>query len=169
MVFLTARDSLTDRLTGFELGGDDYITKPFNVAEVVARMNAVLRRGGGPVEGGVRVVADLVMDEQTKVVTRAGRPVDLSPTEFRLLRMLLDNAGRVMSKQQILQQVWHYEFGGDPGAVEKFVSRLRRKVDDDAVPLLHTVRGFGYVLREPPPVTGGRDAPVLPGRSPARR
>jgi two-component system OmpR family response regulator len=152
VVFLTARDSLEDRLTGLNLGGDDYITKPFSVAEVVARVNAVLRRLGGRPGGSNRLgVADLELDEDAHTVTRAGVPVELSPTEFRLLRHLLENAGRVLSKQQILAQVWQYDFPGDPGVVEKFVSQLRRKIDASGPPLLHTVRGFGYVLREPRP------------------
>lgn len=149
VVFLTARDALEDRLTGLDLGGDDYITKPFAVAEVVARVNAVLRRSAGTA-GDALTCHDLEMREDAHTVTRAGRPIDLSPTEFRLLRYLLLNVGNVVSKQQILAQVWQYDFGGDPGVVEKFVSQLRRKVDDDhPVPLLQTVRGFGYVLRSP--------------------
>lgn len=151
VVFLTAKDSLEDRLTGLNLGGDDYITKPFSVAEVIARVNAVLRRlGGRPGTANRLAVADLELDEDAHTVTRAGAPVELSPTEFRLLRHLLENAGRVLSKQQILAQVWQYDFPGDPGVVEKFVSQLRRKIDISDPPLLHTVRGFGYILREPP-------------------
>ncbi|TIC84067.1 response regulator transcription factor [Nocardioides sp. GY 10127] len=156
VVFLTARDDVDDRLTGFALGGDDYLTKPFSVAELVARVAAVLRRSlpSAPVSlGGAHpdalVVGDLSLSEGAHEVTRGGDHLELSPTEFRLLALLALNAGRVLSKQQILEQVWGYDFGGDGGVVEKFVSQLRRKVDDGRVPLLHTVRGFGYVLREP--------------------
>lgn len=148
VIFLTARDALEDRLTGLDLGGDDYITKPFAVAEVVSRVNAVLRRSG--VGAGESLsCADLELREDAHTVIRGGRPLTLSPTEFRLLRYLLRNVGQVVSKQQILAQVWQYDFGGDPGVVEKFVSQLRRKVDAHGPPLLHTVRGFGYVLRAP--------------------
>jgi two-component system OmpR family response regulator len=147
VVFLTARDALEDRLTGLNLGGDDYITKPFSVAEVVARVNAVLRRSGAGPTTSVLRVGDLELDDDSHDVSRAGQRVDLSPTEFKLLRFLLENAGRVLSKQQILTQVWHYDFAGDPAVVEKFVSQLRRKIDDGHPQLLHTVRGFGYVLR----------------------
>ncbi|WP_148615934.1 response regulator transcription factor [Nocardioides rubriscoriae] len=150
VVFLTARDALEDRLTGLNLGGDDYITKPFSVAEVVARVNAVLRRSGAGAASSVLRVGDLELDDDSHEVQRAGQPVDLSPTEFKLLRFLLENAGRVLSKQQILAQVWQYDFAGDPAVVEKFVSQLRRKIDDGHPQLLHTVRGFGYVLRVSP-------------------
>ena len=148
VVFITARDSMTDKLTGLNLGGDDYITKPFSVAEVVARVNAVLRRVGSPVSDGRLTLGDLVLDEDQHRVTRADVDVHLSPTEFKLLRLLMENSGRVLSKQQILAQVWDYDFPGDPGMVEKFVSQLRRKLDSDGPSLLHTVRGFGYVMRE---------------------
>lgn len=150
VVFLTARDALEDRLTGLNLGGDDYITKPFSVAEVVARVNAVLRRLGDDSSAAGLRVSDLELDDDSHTVTRAGDIIDLSPTEFKLLRFLLENAGRVLSKQQILAHVWEYDFAGDPAVVEKFVSQLRRKVDADRPPLLHTVRGFGYVLRTTP-------------------
>ena len=148
VVFITARDSMTDKITGLNLGGDDYITKPFSVAEVVARVNAVLRRMGSTVGDGRLTLADLVLDEDQHRVTRGDTEVHLSPTEFKLLRLLMENSGRVMSKQQILAQVWDYDFPGDPGMVEKFVSQLRRKLDVDGPSLLHTVRGFGYVMRE---------------------
>ncbi len=149
VVFITARDSMSDKLTGLNLGGDDYITKPFSVAEVVARVNAVLRRLGTPLNDGRLALADLALDEDQHRVTRAGVEIHLSPTEFKLLRLLMENAGRVMSKQQILTQVWDYDFPGDPGMVEKFVSQLRRKLDAHGTPLIQTVRGFGYVIREP--------------------
>ena len=150
VIFVTAKDSLADKLTGLNLGGDDYITKPFSVTEVVARVNAVLRRlGGEPVDLSGRIgIGNLVLDDDSHVVMRGDRELDLSPTEFRLLRFLLENSGRVMSKQQILAHVWNYDFPGDPGVVEKFVSQLRKKLDEGELPLLHTVRGFGYVMRE---------------------
>lgn len=149
VVFLTARDSVDDRLTGFALGGDDYLTKPFSVAELVARVHAVLRRARpGPAEPELGV-AGLVIREHAHEVTRDGELLLLSPTEYRLLHYLVTNAGRVLSKQQILDHVWQYDFGGDHGVVEKFVSQLRRKVDHGREPLLHTVRGFGYVVRAP--------------------
>ena len=144
VVFVTAKDSLQDRLTDLHLGGDDDITKPFDVA---ARSNAVLRRTAGGPAARRWAVADLEMDEDAHRVVRAGRPLELSPTEYRLLRHLLDNAGRVLSKQQLLTAVWGCDFAADPGVVEKFVSRLRGKLGDPS--LLHTVRGFGYVLRAP--------------------
>lgn len=149
VVFLTARDSMTDKLTGLNIGGDDYITKPFSVAEVVARVNAVLRRIGSPVSDGTLTLADLVLDDEQHLVSRAGVEINLSPTEFKLLRLLMQNTGRVMSKQKILAQVWNYDFPGDPGMVEKFVSQLRRKIDNTGPPLVHTIRGFGYVMRDP--------------------
>lgn len=145
VVFLTARDGLEDRLTGLNLGGDDYVVKPFSVAELVARINAVLRRGR-PQPDPLLVVADLVLDESAHLVQRAGVPVDLSPTEYRLLHLLMQQPGRVVSKERILAEVWQYE-STDGGAVEKFVSQLRRKLDGPGEPLLQTVRGFGYVLR----------------------
>lgn len=149
IVFLTARDGVDDRLNGFALGGDDYVTKPFSVAELVARVNAVLRRRTTGTGADRLVVADLELDDRGHEVTRGGAPVDLSPTEYRLLRYLMLNAGQVLSKEQILAQVWQYEFVGDLGVVEKFVSQLRRKIDRVGPPLITTVRGFGYVLRAP--------------------
>ncbi len=149
VVFLTARDSVDDRLTGFALGGDDYLTKPFSVAELVARVQAVLRRARPtPGEPELRV-ADLVIREHAHEVLRGDDVLALSPTEYRLLHHLVVNAGRVLSKQQLLDHVWQYDFGGDHGVVEKFVSQLRRKLDHGREPLLHTVRGFGYVVRAP--------------------
>ncbi len=147
VVFLTARDGLEDRLTGLNLGGDDYITKPFSVAEVVARVNAVLRRSRREGEAAPLSLGDLTMHEEAHLVVRGGRVLELSPTEYKLLRLLMQNCGRVLSKQQILVQVWDYDFPGGASVVEKFVSQLRRKVDSTGPPLLHTVRGFGYVLR----------------------
>jgi two-component system OmpR family response regulator len=151
VLFLTARDGTDDKVTGLMIGGDDYVTKPFSVAEVIARVHALLRRGQeGAVRENVLTYADLLMDEDTHQVRRAGRLIELSPTEYRLLRYLLLNAGRVVSKAQILDRVWQYDFGGDAAVVEKFVSNLRRKVDADDPPLLQTVRGFGYMLHTPP-------------------
>lgn len=149
VIFLSARDSVDDRLTGLTLGGDDYVTKPFSVAEVVARVNVLLRRIGPPAAPALLAVGDVEMDEDAHQVRRAGEPIELSPTEFRLLRLFLENQNRVLSKQQILSQVWDYDFLGDGGVVEKFVSQLRRKLDEGRDPMLHTVRGFGYVLRPP--------------------
>jgi two-component system OmpR family response regulator len=153
VVFLTARDATEDKVTGLTVGGDDYVTKPFSLEEVVARIRAVLRRTGGASgeDGGRLVFADLVMDEDSHEVRRAGRLIELSPTEFKLLRYLLLNPNRVLSKAQILDHVWDYDFRGESGIVESYISYLRRKVDADApVPLIHTRRGVGYVLRLPP-------------------
>jgi two-component system OmpR family response regulator len=150
VLFLTARDGVDDRVEGLALGGDDYVTKPFSMAEVVARVRAILRRTGGASDPVLRC-ADLTLDERTHEVRRADRAVELSPTEYRLLRYLLVNTGRVLSKAQILDHVWQYDFGGDGGVVEKFVSNLRRKIDFAEPTLIHTVRGFGYALRVPRP------------------
>jgi two-component system OmpR family response regulator len=148
VIFLTARDSSDDLLSGFTKGGDDYITKPFSLEEVVARINAVLRRSGDPAAGSnVHTYADLAMDEDAHRVTRAGARVELSPTEFKLLRYLLMNAERVVSKSQILDHVWQYDFDGDAGSVETYISYLRKKVDRTEPKLIQTVRGVGYTLR----------------------
>ena len=150
VMFLTARDELDDRVRGLRLGGDDYLTKPFDVVEIAARLEALLRRSRrlpASAPAGVLRCDDLELDEARHVVTRGGRPVELSPTEFRLLRYLLINTGRVVSKAQILEHVWQYDFGGDAGVVERFVSNLRRKIDFGGPSLVHTVRGFGYSLR----------------------
>ncbi|MCD5315158.1 response regulator transcription factor [Kineosporia babensis] len=153
VLLLTARDAVEDRVRGLRLGADDYVTKPFSVVEVAARLEALLRRArpaDEPAEDeGVLRVADLELNEAVHSVTRGGQAVQLSPTEFRLLRYLMLNAGRVVSKAQILQQVWQYDFGGDASVVERFVSNLRRKLDDGREPLIHTVRGFGYSIRAP--------------------
>jgi len=153
VVFLTARDDTADKVTGLTVGGDDYVTKPFSLEEVVARIRAVLRRTGGPVgDDSARLeFADLEMDEDSHEVRRGGRLVDLSPTEFKLLRYLLLNPNRVLSKAQILDHVWDYDFRGESGIVESYISYLRRKIDADSdEPLIHTRRGVGYVLRLPP-------------------
>jgi two-component system OmpR family response regulator len=151
VLFLTARDANDDKVTGLTLGGDDYVTKPFSLEEVIARIRAVLRRTrSGDGDRPVRLtVADLELDEDSHEVWRAGREVQLSPTEFNLLRYLMVNTGRVLSKAQILDHVWSYDFDGDANIVESYVSYLRRKLDDGGEPLIHTVRGIGYVLRPP--------------------
>ena len=149
VIFLSARDSEDDRVTGFVRGGDDYVTKPFSLEELTLRIGALLRRvRGGGEEGAERLrYRDLEMDEDRHQVWRGGREVLLSPTEFRLLRYFLLNPERVLSKQQILDHVWQYDFNGEDNVVETYVSYLRRKVDDTEPRLLRTVRGFGYVLR----------------------
>ena len=158
ILFLTARDDMADKVQGLTVGGDDYVTKPFGLEEVVARIRAILRRTHA-VEGeddGVVRVADLVLDEDAHEVHRAGVEVELSPTEFKLLRYLMLNAGRVVSKAQILDHVWEYDWNGDAAIVESYISYLRRKVDqiegrdgETVVPLIQTRRGVGYMLREP--------------------
>jgi two-component system OmpR family response regulator len=153
VVFLTARDAVEDRIKGLTLGGDDYVTKPFSLEEVLARIRAVLRRSrmGAAAEPSPRLTfADLELDEESHEVWRGGGSVMLSPTEFKLLRYLMANAGRVLSKAQILDHVWNYDFRGDAGIVESYVSALRRKVDNTEPRLIHTLRGVGYVLRLPP-------------------
>jgi two-component system OmpR family response regulator len=153
VLFLTARDSVEDRISGLTVGADDYVAKPFSLEEVVLRIRAILRRSLGDaqqlVDGGLLRFADLEMDEDAHEVRRGGKRVDLSPTEFNLLRYLLTNAGRVVSKAQILDRVWNYDFGGDGRIVESYVYYLRRKIDKWEPPLIHTVRGVGYALRLP--------------------
>jgi two-component system OmpR family response regulator len=149
VLFLTAKDSTEDKVTGLTLGGDDYVTKPFSLEEVVARIRAVLRRArdGAAARSPRLQVADLELDDDSHEVWRGGAPVHLSPTEFKLLRYLMANTGRVVSKAQILDHVWNYDFNGESAIVESYVSYLRRKVDDVEPRLIHTVRGVGYVLR----------------------
>jgi len=151
VVFLTARDAMEDKVRGLTLGGDDYGTKPFSLEEVIARIRAVLRRTrGDATEPTPRLkFADLELDEDSHEVWRAGQPIQLSPTEFKLLRYFMGNANRVLSKMQILDHVWDYDFRGDTGIVESYVSVLRRKVDSEGPRLIHTLRGVGYVLRLP--------------------
>ena len=150
IVFLTARDATEDKVAGLTIGGDDYVTKPFSLEELVARVRAVLRRtSGGPEQSGRMQIADLELDEDSHQVWRAGQAVDLTATEFKLLRYLMMNARRVLSKAQILDHVWQYDFGGDGSIVETYVSYLRKKVDVEEPHLIHTVRGVGYVLRLP--------------------
>jgi two-component system OmpR family response regulator len=152
VLFLTAKDSVEDKIAGLTVGGDDYVTKPFSLEELVARLRALLRRTGATEvladDEKIRF-ADLELDEATHEVRRAGKMVDLSPTEFLLLRYLMINADRVVSKSQILDHVWQYDFRGDMGIVETYVSYLRKKIDIFQPPLIHTVRGVGYRLRLP--------------------
>jgi two-component system, OmpR family, response regulator len=148
VIFLTARDTKDDMLSGFTKGGDDYVTKPFSLEEVVARMNAVLRRSGTTsTESHLHRYADLEMNDETHRATRGGQPVELSPTEWKLLRYLLMNADRVLSKRQILDHVWQYDFGGDASSVETYISFLRKKIDHVEPKLIQTVRGVGYTIR----------------------
>jgi two-component system, OmpR family, response regulator len=150
ILFLTARDATEDKIRGLTLGGDDYMTKPFSVEELVARIRAILRRVQPAAAAPGRLAfADLELDEDRHEVWRAGREIDLTATEFKLLRYLLLNARRVLSKDQILDHVWNYDFGGNANIVETYVSYLRRKVDAGGAPLIHTVRGVGYSLRLP--------------------
>jgi two-component system, OmpR family, response regulator len=151
VIFLTARDEEPDRVNGFDLGADDYVTKPFSLSELLGRIRAVLRRTRPGDPGSRLCVADLELDEDAHEVRRAGAVVDLTPTEYRLLRFLMLNAGRVVSKDQILDHVWEGDPARDGNVVEPCVSYLRRKVDQgQQLRLIHTVRGFGYVLRIPP-------------------
>ncbi len=147
VLFLTARDATDDRVRGLTLGGDDYLPKPFSLDELVARAEAVLRRTSDQTSGSLHECADLVLDDEAHRVTRAGTDVSLSPTEYNLLRYLLINQGRVLSKAQILDHVWKYDFGGEGGVVETYIGYLRRKVDASEPKLIHTIRGVGYTLR----------------------
>ena len=150
ILFLTARDSTEDKVRGLTMGADDYVTKPFSLEELVARVRAILRRARDETAVSSHVVfADLEMDEDTHEVWRGDRTIDLSPTEFNLLRYLMLNAKKVVSKAQILDHVWRYDFGGDASVVETYVSYLRRKVDIEEPKLIHTIRGVGYSLRLP--------------------
>src|SRR4051794_35130852 len=148
VLFLTARDATEDKVRGLTLGGDDYLVKPFSIEELVARVQAVLRRTGQAQADTVLRYADLEIDDDAHRVIRAGTELSLSPTEYNLLRYLLVNQGRVMSKAQILDHVWQYDFGGDGGVVETYIGYLRRKIDKVEPRLIHTVRGIGYTLRE---------------------
>ena len=148
IIFLTARDETSDKVRGLTTGGDDYLVKPFSLDELVARISAVLRRSGLVRAGAVLRCADLEMDDDAHIVRRASAEVPLSPTEYNLLRFLLANQGRVLSKPQILDHVWQYDFGGDGGVVETYIGYLRKKVDNVDPRLIHTVRGSGYALRE---------------------
>lgn len=152
VLFLTAKDAVEDKISGLTLGADDYVTKPFSLEEVVTRLRVILRRSGkvsGQEQSSRIKFADIELDDDTREVWKAGQQVSLSPTEFTLLRYFMVNAGTVLSKPRILDHVWNYDFGGEVGVVESYVSYLRRKVDTGETPLIHTLRGVGYVMREP--------------------
>jgi two-component system OmpR family response regulator len=151
IIFLTAKDTTQDKVEGLRLGSDDYVTKPFSIEELIERVKAVLRRSSGAGPGDRKLAyADLELDEDTRDVWRDGRLVELTPTEYKLLRYLLQNARRVLTREQILQAVWDYDFAGNASVLETYISYLRQKVDVDGPPLIHTVRGVGYSLRLPP-------------------
>jgi two-component system OmpR family response regulator len=150
IIFLTARDATEDKVRGLTGGGDDYVTKPFSLEELVARIRTILRRSGMDDQSSSRLTfADLELDEDTHEVSRGGRPIELTATEYRLLRYLLLNPRRVLTRAQLLDHVWDYDFGGDARVLETYISYLRKKVDVGAAPLIHTVRGVGYSLRLP--------------------
>ncbi|CAB4905684.1 unannotated protein [freshwater metagenome] len=150
VLFLTAKDALEDRIAGLTAGGDDYVTKPFSLEEVVARVRGLIRRSALVVdanESPIITIGDLELNEESHEVFRAGRAIDLTATEFELLRYLMRNPRRVLSKSQILDRVWSYDFGGRSSVVEIYISYLRKKVDAEGVPMIHTVRGAGYMLK----------------------
>ena len=150
IIFLSARDGVDDRVRGLRLGGDDYLVKPFNAIELIARIEAILRRkdaGDAETTENLLRVGDLRVDIDRHLVSNAGHPIELSPTEFRLLELLMRNSGRVLSKSVILQEIWMYDFGGDANVVERFISSLRRKIDGEQPSKIRTVRGFGYCIQ----------------------
>lgn len=149
VLFLTARDEVEDRIAGITAGGDDYVTKPYSLEEVLARLRGLLRRAGMATEPGAHrlTVGELVMDEEAREVRRGGTDLELTRTEFELLRFLMRNPRRVLSKEQILDRVWSYDFGGRAHIVELYISYLRKKIDAGRPPMIHTVRGVGYVLK----------------------
>ena len=149
VLFLTAKDAVEDRVAGLTAGGDDYVTKPFSLEEVVARLRSLVRRSlaATGASDSVLVVGDLALDEDSHEVTRGGTPVQLTATEFELLRYLMRNPKRVLSKAQILDRVWNYDFGGQANVVELYISYLRKKIDAGREPMIHTMRGVGYVLK----------------------
>jgi two-component system OmpR family response regulator len=150
IIFLTARDATDDKIRGLSLGGDDYVTKPFSLEELVARIRAILRRSGlAEPESSRLTFEDLELDEDAHEVTRDGHHVELTATEYRLLRYLMLNPRRVLTRAQLLEHVWEYDFGGDARVLETYVSYLRKKLDKHGPPLIHTVRGVGYALRQP--------------------
>jgi two-component system OmpR family response regulator len=150
IIFLTARDATEDKIRGLTMGGDDYVTKPFSLEELVARIRTVLRRAGmAEPESSRLVFEDLELDEDTREVLRGGESVELTATEYRLLRYLMLNPRRVLTRAQILDNVWEYDFGGDARVLETYVSYLRKKIDRNGPPLIHTARGVGYALRAP--------------------
>ncbi|ABD09708.1 two component transcriptional regulator, winged helix family [Frankia casuarinae] len=171
VLFLTARDAVEDRVAGLTAGGDDYVTKPFSLEELVARLRGLMRRAARTTEalqGARLVVGDLTMDEESREVQRAGQPVHLTATEFELLRFFMRNPRRVLSKAQILDRVWNYDFGGQANVVELYVSYLRKKIDAGRPPMIHTMRGAGYVLRPADPALAPRTSatPSSRGTSP---
>jgi two-component system OmpR family response regulator len=150
IIFLTARDATDDKIRGLTLGGDDYVTKPFSLEELVARIRSILRRSGlAEPESSRLTFEDIELDEDAHEVSRAGRNVELTATEYRLLRYLMLNPRRVLTRSQLLEHVWEYDFGGDARVLETYVSYLRKKLDVHGPPLIHTVRGVGYALRQP--------------------
>jgi two-component system OmpR family response regulator len=150
IIYLTARDATEDKIRGLSLGGDDYVTKPFSLEELVARIRSILRRTGvAEAESSRLMFEDLVLDDDAHEVSRDGAPVDLTATEYRLLRYLMLNPRRVLTRSQLLEHVWDYDFGGDARVLETYVSYLRKKLDAHGPPLIHTVRGVGYALRQP--------------------
>ena len=152
VLYLTAKDGVESRIHGLTIGADDYITKPFSLEEVITRLRVVLRRGNVQEDANEEssiTYADLTLNDDTHEVTKGGELIELSPTEFNLLRFLMLNKEVVLSKAKILDNVWHYDFGGDGNVVESYISYLRRKIDTGDMPLIHTVRGVGYVLRKP--------------------
>ncbi len=151
VLFLTAKDGVEDRIHGLTIGADDYVTKPFSLEEVITRLRVILRRVSPEESADTSTITyeDITLDDDLHEVTKAGKVVDLSPTEFKLLRYLMVNAEVVLSKAKILDHVWKYDFGGDGNVVESYVSYLRRKIDTEEPHLIHTVRGVGYVLRKP--------------------
>ncbi|MFD9812107.1 response regulator transcription factor [Streptomyces sp. NPDC059080] len=153
VLFLTARDAVEDRIAGITAGGDDYVTKPYSLEEVLARLRGLLRRAGMTADPGTNrlTVGDLTMDEEAREVRRGEARIDLSRTEFELLRFLMRNPRRVLSKAQILDRVWAYDFGGRSHIVELYISYLRKKIDAGRTPMIHTVRGVGYVLKPEAP------------------
>ena len=158
VIFLTARDDPADLREGFTGGGDDYLTKPFSLEELVLRVEAMLRRGRGQANERARLaVGDIVLDDDAHQVWRADREIGLSPTEYRLLRYLMHNTGRVLTRPQIIEHVWDYGYAIEPSGVETYISYLRRKLDDRAGRLIRTVRGVGYALRAPEPAPGGEE------------
>ena len=152
VLYLTAKDGVDQRIHGLTIGADDYVTKPFSLEEVITRLRVIMRRGGAAEEStndATMSYADLTLNDDTHEVTKAGELIELSPTEFNLLRYLMQNKEVVLSKSKILDNVWHYDFGGEGNVVESYISYLRRKIDTGETQLIHTVRGVGYVLRTP--------------------
>ncbi len=160
VLFLTARDAVADRVAGLRAGADDYVTKPFDLDEVIARIDALLRRAGMSAQTArhVLTVGDLELDEDSHDVSRAGDPIQLTNTEFEVLRYLMENPNTVLSKSQILDRVWSYDFGGQVNVVELYVSYLRKKIEADRPPMIHTVRGAGYMLRPAAPAEAEAEA-----------